>query len=139
MSKVRSDSGSPCNPEENPSAAAGRVSRSLVSMIVPFDAGRGSTRANECMSGRRGGAGLLYHLQIGTIPRNGNMCAAFGEIIKDQLRPAALKQTLRDEDAEPHMVGRAGARRNIGLPEPSEQVQREPRSVIGNLDGDCRL
>src|SRR6516225_7498763 len=111
MSKVRSDSGSPCNPEENPSAA-GRVSRSLVSMIVPFYAGRGSTRANERMSGRRGGAGLLYRLQIGTIPRNRNMCAAFGEIIKDQLRAAALEQALRDEDAEPHMVPRTGTRRN---------------------------
>src|SRR5215471_18896930 len=139
MSKLRSDSGSPCNPEENPSAAAGRVSRPLVSIIMPFDAGRGSTRANECMSGRRGGPGLLYRLQIGTIPRNRNMCAAFRQIVKDQLRAAALEQALRDEDAEPHMVRRTGARRNIRLAEPPEQMQREPRPVIGDLDGDRRL
>src|SRR5437016_5887100 len=49
---------------------------------------------------------------------------------------AALQEALRDKDAEPHVVGRAGAGREIGLAEPPEEIDREARAVIGDLDGD---
>src|ERR1700751_2234144 len=90
------------------------------------------------MRGRRGGAEFFYHLQIGTIPKNRNMCTAFWQILEDQPCPAALEQTLCNKDAEPHMVRRTGARRDVRLAESSEQVEREPGSVIGDLDGDRR-
>jgi len=67
------------------------------------------------------------------------MCAAFRQIIEKQSRSAALEQALGDEDAEPHMVCRTGAGRDVRLAESAEEVQRETGSVIGNLDGDCCL
>jgi len=67
------------------------------------------------------------------------MRAAFRQIIKHQPRSAALEQALRDEDPEPHMVCRTGAGRDIRLAESAEEVQREPGSVIGDLDGDRLL
>ena len=67
------------------------------------------------------------------------MRAAFDKVVEGQLGAAALQQALRDEDAEPHMVRRAGAGREIGLAEPAEQMRREARPVIGDLDRDRGL
>src|SRR5271168_2422727 len=139
ISKVRSDSGSPCRPVESVSVAEGRFGRSLVSMILPLMPSAAQFRRAKRMGGRRGGTKFLHHLQIGTIPENRNMRAAFRQIIENQPRSAALEQALRDEDAETHMICRTGARRDVGLAESSEQMQWEPGSVIGDLDGDCRF
>src|SRR5690348_15212013 len=76
---------------------------------------------------------LFYHFQIGTIPRNRNMRAPIREILEHQFCAAALEEALRDEDAEPHMVRRTGARRNIGLTQTPEQMKRISRPVIGDL------
>ena len=59
------------------------------------------------------------------------MRAAFVEVLEGEPGAAALQQALRDEDAEPHMVGRTGARREIRLAEAAQEVQRKPRPVIG--------
>src|SRR5580693_2896014 len=139
ISNVRSDSGSPCRPAVSTSVAEGRFGRSLVSMILPLTPSAAQFRWAKRVRGRRGRTKFLHHLQIGTIPENRNMRAAFRQIIEHQLGSAALEEALRDEDAEPHMVCRTGAGRDVRLADSSEQVQREPRSVIGDLDGDCRL
>src|SRR5271165_58746 len=139
ISKVRSDSGSPRSPVESGAGPVGEFGRSLVSMIAPLTLSADQLRRMRCLSARRGRTSFFHHLQIGTIPGNRNMRAAFGEIIEDQPRAAALEQALGDEDPEPHMVGRAGARRNVRFAEPTEKVHREPGSIVGDLHGDRRL
>ena len=57
---------------------------------------------------------------------------------KASVGAAALEQALRDEDAEPHVVRGAGAGRQIGLAEPAQQMHRETRPVVGDLDRDRR-
>src|SRR5439155_4849006 len=86
---------------------------------------------------RRGcGIRSRFRLQIGTIPGNDNMGAAFDEVVEGQFGAAAFKEALRDEDAEPHVVLGAGAGREIGLAEPPQQMRRETGAIVGDLDAD---
>src|SRR5271168_2638240 len=90
------------------------------------------------MRRRRGRTNSFYRFQIGTVPGNRNMCAAIGKVIEGELGTAALEQALRDEDAEPHMVGYPGAGRKIRFAEAPQQVEGKPRSVVVDLDRDRR-
>src|SRR5205085_7413807 len=76
--------------------------------------------------------------QIGTVPGNDNMRAAFDEIIEGQFGAAALQKALRDKDAESHMAGLTRAGREVGLAEATEQMRRKAGAVIGDLDGHHR-
>ena len=66
------------------------------------------------------------------------MRAAIGKVVEGEPSAAALQQALGDEDAEPHMVGRAGARRQVRFAEAPELVDGKPRPVIVDLDRDDR-
>src|SRR4051794_37974854 len=77
-----------------------------------------------------------FRLQIGTVPGNDNMRAAFDEIIERQFGAAALQKALRDKDAQPHMAGLAGSGREVGLAETPEQMGGKAGPVIGHLDRD---
>src|ERR1041384_6004275 len=79
-----------------------------------------------------------FCLQIGTVPGNDNMRGALDEIVEGQVGAAALQEALRDEDAEPHRAGLAGAGREIRLAQPAEQMGGKAGPVIGDLDGDRR-
>src|SRR5438552_6202469 len=129
-SSVRSASDRPRSRVASSSVAAGCWGRSLAfifrSLVV-------SCRAGSC------GIVPRLRLQIGTIPGNDNMRAAFDEIVEGQFGAAALQQALRDENAEPHMARGAGPGRQVGLAEPTEQMRRKARSVIGDLDRDAVL
>jgi hypothetical protein len=84
---------------------------------------------------RRGGrADLLYHLQIGSIPRNRNMRTPLRKIIEYQPCAAALQQAARDKDPKPHVIRCTGARRDVRLTEPSDKVKRKPWAIISDLD-----
>src|SRR6516162_8005817 len=74
--------------------------------------------------------------QIGTIPGNRNMRAAFGKIVEDKPCTAALEQALRDEDPEPHVVRYTRTRRKIGFTKAPQEVKGKPRAVIVDLDRD---
>src|SRR5438105_386053 len=125
---VRSASDRPRNRLASSSGAAGCWGRSLAficrSLVVSCGAGCCGIVPRLC-------------LQIGTIPGNDNMRAAFDEIVEGQFGTAAFEQALRDEDAEPHMARGAGPGRQVGLAEPAEQMGREPGPVIGDLDRDA--
>ena len=61
----------------------------------------------------------INRFQIGTVPGNRNMRAAFGKVVKGESRTAALEQALRDKDPEAHVVRHTGTRRKVGLAEAS--------------------
>src|SRR5215831_5916271 len=135
ISNVRSASGRFCSSLESVSAAE-RFGRSLVSMALPLWLPAPQPGLTIGVSHRRGPANSLHHFQIGTIPRYRNMRAAFRQIVEYQVCAAALEQGLRDEDAEPHMIRRSGARRNVGLAKSSEEMKRKSRPIIAYLDRD---
>src|SRR5580704_15283461 len=124
---VRSASDRPRNRVASSSAAAGCWGRSLAFIFWSL-----------VVSCRAGGCGIVprLRLQIGTIPGNDNMRAAFDEVVEGQFGAAALQQALRDEDTEPHMARGAGPGRQVGLAEPAEQKGRKTGTIIGDLDRD---
>src|SRR5207248_8772057 len=73
-----------------------------------------------------------FRLQIGTVPGNDNMRAAFDEIIERQFGAAALQKALSDKDAESHMAGLTSAGREVGLAEATEQMGGKAGPVIGH-------
>src|SRR6516225_1400288 len=85
---------------------------------------------------RRRRTGSFDRFQIGTIPGNRNMRAAFGEIVEGESGAAALEQALCDKDPKPHMVRYTCAGRKIGFAKAPQQVKRKPWPVIVNLDHD---
>src|SRR4029077_406019 len=123
-----------------PFRGAGAIgSLTLTHGICPWRRPRSTDPLATRRDRRRGGAGSFYGFQIGTIPRNRNMrAAAIGKVFEGESRATAFEQALRDEYAEPHMVGRTGAGREVGFTEAPEQVEGKPRPVIVDLDRDRR-